>query len=102
MLGDSRKVGQSRCNREQRLIWLGVNREYWEHLKLPIPGYHGEWHQWRVDYQKPIVEAMMDVGLLSKKTYWMDINIPDMIRAVLKIEDQEYQYPFILSSRGWV
>lgn len=80
---------------EQIMIWLIVHRPQWEHIPLPKQPakYNNEWVEWKKKYNKGFVEAMVEDGVLSENTYYMDVNISDkLLRVDRWIEDVETHF----------
>jgi hypothetical protein len=78
-----RGKGSFRDLREQRLIWLILNYPLWRDLPLPPTKEGDSWHRWRKMYQRELVEQMRADGVVARSTYWLDVNVPSLIRDAM-------------------
>jgi hypothetical protein len=60
--------------------WASTVRERVDWLRAR-PQLHKEWQGERQDpRRRQIVEALRDAGLISKTTYWKDVNVDALLR----------------------
>ena len=85
--GDSmtltRRKGRFSSSIADRVRWLLEHPELWK-----------DWtgHQ-RSPKQQEIVLAMQDAGLLSRKTYWPDVNLHALIHLAIQVRLKKLRLP---------